>query len=280
MNDTYFNQVNKLLAGSTRERISRSNLESIKLSIPPLEEQERLVKIIETKLNAAEKVKTASDEQIVNCDLLKEKISEKIFNEQKNCENVNLEDLCLIERGGSPRPIENYLTKDPHGINWIKIGDAKLNSKYIDSTNERIISEGSKHSRKVKKGDFILSNSMSFGRPYILNIDGCIHDGWLVLSDFSNKINKDFLYYILSSSIIKKQFENEARGAIVRNLNIDIVKKVNIPLPEISIQQQLVKILESKFNSIDKMKYLINEQSSYINALPSSILRKAFNGEY
>jgi restriction endonuclease S subunit len=121
---------------------------------------------------------------------------------------------------------------------------------------------------------------MSFGRPYILNIDGCIHDGWLVFSNLSNNISKDYLYYILSSSIVKKQFENEARGAIVKNLNIDIVKEVIIPLPKMTEQANIVKILDEKYSTIEKVKDLLKEQSSYIDALSSSILRKAFNGEY
>jgi len=273
------NQIKFFSAGNTVGTYTIENAKRTIIPLPSLEEQERIVKIIESKLTAVEKAKKASDEQLVNCDLLINKIYEEIFNKNKwKC--INLEDLCLIERGGSPRPIENFLTNGTDGINWIKIGDAKLNSKYIDSTKEKIISEGSKHSRKVKRGDFILSNSMSFGRPYILNIDGCIHDGWLVLSDFSERIDKNFLFYILSSSIIKKQFENKARGAIVRNLNIDIVKKVNVPLPEINEQQQIVNIIESKLNAVEKVKNKINEQSTYINTLPSSILRKAFNGDY
>ena len=106
-----------------------------------------------------------------------------------------LGDVCIIERGGSPRPINAYLTDSADGINWIKIGDASEGSKYITSTKERIKPEGVKKSRMVHKGDFILSNSMSFGRPYILNIDGCIHDGWLVIHDKNNVFDKSYLYY-------------------------------------------------------------------------------------
>ena len=89
-----------------------------------------------------------------------------------------LGEVCIVERGGSPRPIEQYLTDKEDGINWIKIGDAIVGSKYITATKEKIKPEGIKKSRMVYKGDFILSNSMSFGKPYILGIDGCIHDGW------------------------------------------------------------------------------------------------------
>ena len=92
-----------------------------------------------------------------------------------------LGEICEISRGGSPRPIKKYITEDSDGINWIKIGDTKDINKYIYSTKEKIKPEGVKYSREVKEGDFILSNSMSFGKPYIMKTSGCIHDGWLLL---------------------------------------------------------------------------------------------------
>ena len=95
---------------------------------------------------------------------------------------VRLGSICEIARGGSPRPIKQFLTDDPNGINWIKIGDSDKGGKYINETKEKIIPEGMSKSRFVHRGDFLcLSNSMSFGRPYILNVDWLLHDGWLAL---------------------------------------------------------------------------------------------------
>ena len=111
-----------------------------------------------------------------------------------------------IDRGGSPRPIKDYLTTDHNGINWIKIGDVSKDGKYILSTKEKIKPEGEKKSRRVYPGDFLLTNSMSFGRPYICQIEGCIHDGWLVLRNSVGLFNLDFLYYLLSSSFVYNQF--------------------------------------------------------------------------
>lgn len=122
------------------------------------------------------------------------------FEVPANWEWIHLGFVCDIARGGSPRPIKSYLTEDPSGINWIKIGDSDIGGKYINQTQERIIPEGMKKSRFVHAGDFLLTNSMSFGRPYILNCDGCIHDGWLVLTGYQNVYDKDFLFYMLSSA--------------------------------------------------------------------------------
>ncbi|MFQ8981123.1 MAG: hypothetical protein ACLR6I_11910 [Waltera sp.] len=94
---------------------------------------------------------------------------------------VSVDKLAKISRGASPRPIEKFLTEDVNGINWIKIGDVAVGEKYITHTAEKITNEGAKKSRRVKPGDFIVSNSMSVGRPYILKIDGCIHDGWIII---------------------------------------------------------------------------------------------------
>lgn len=164
-----------------------------------------------------------------------------------------LKDVCQIARGGSPRPITDYITDDPNGINWIKIGDAIDGDKYIRSTKEKIKPEGMSKSRFVHKGDFILSNSMSFGRPYILDIDGCIHDGWLVLQDKNNQYLKDFLYYLLGSPWMYAEFKALAVGGVVNNLNSKLVGNVMVPVPPIDVQQSIVLELD-KINNLLRLK--------------------------
>lgn len=157
---------------------------------------------------------------------------------------VRLGDLLDIARGGSPRPIKDFITTAENGINWIKIGDTEKGGKYINSTAEKIRPEGLKKSRYVEKGDFLLSNSMSFGRPYILNVDGAIHDGWLVLKQIANAFDKDYLYYLLSSPMVFYQFCDRVAGAVVNNLNSDKVALTVIPLPPLEEQKRIVAKIE------------------------------------
>jgi type I restriction enzyme S subunit len=159
-----------------------------------------------------------------------------------------LGEIFSIERGGSPRPIERYLTDSQDGINWIKISDTRDITKYIYTTKEKIIPDGVKRSRMVYEGDFILSNSMSFGRPYIMKTQGCIHDGWLVLRNNQSLIDNDFLYYVLSSDFVYQQFNMLAYGSTVRNLNIGLVQKVKIPVPPLPEQHRIVSILDEGFH--------------------------------
>lgn len=157
---------------------------------------------------------------------------------------VRLGAVLEIARGGSPRPIQQYLTTEPDGINWIKIGDTDKGGKYIYKTKEKIRPEGVVKSRMVHSGDFLLTNSMSFGRPYILKTDGCIHDGWLVLSNRFECYSVDFLYYILSSPFAYYQFCDSVSGAVVKNLNSDKVANALFPLPPLSEQQRIVQRIE------------------------------------
>ena len=107
----------------------------------------------------------------------------------------------------------------------------------------------------VHKGDFILSNSMSFGKPYILGVDGCIHDGWLVIRDENNVFDKSFLYYYLGSSFIYNEFKRLAVGGVVNNLNSELVRGVSVAIPSFNLQQ----LFAQKIEAIEKQKALIKQ---------------------
>jgi type I restriction enzyme S subunit len=157
---------------------------------------------------------------------------------------VTLGDVFEIARGGSPRPIDAYITEEPDGVNWIMIGDASEGSKYITGTTKRISKDGVQRSRMVQPGDFLLTNSMSFGKPYIMRTSGCIHDGWLVLTRRRDNIDTDFFYHLLRSKAVYSEFERRAAGATVKNLNIDLVRGVQVPLPPLPEQRRIAQVLD------------------------------------
>ena len=182
-----------------------------------------------------------------------------------NWKYARIGDVCTVERGGSPRPIDRFITVDPNGINWIKIGDTD-DSMYITKTAQKIIPEGMKKSRYVQPGDFLLSNSMSFGRPYILKIDGCIHDGWLVLRDNDGIFDKRFLYYYLSAPSTYQKFKNMAVGGVVNNLNSEMVRGVTVPVPTMEEQLNIVSVLDK----VTELIALRKEQLAKLDQLVKS----------
>ena len=191
---------------------------------------------------------------------------------------VSLGDAFKIERGGSPRPIQDYLTDRNDGINWIKIGDTSIESKYITFAKEKIIPEGAQKSRMVYEGDFLLSNSMSFGRPYISKISGCIHDGWLVIRK-NDKVENDYLYYVLKSPLCYNQFSSLAKGSTVKNLNIQAVQKVIIPLPPFPDQQRIVAKLDMVFGHLDRVREKLDRIPELLKNFRQQVLTQAVTGE-
>ena len=189
-----------------------------------------------------------------------------------------LGDVLKVVRGSSPRPIKNFITENEDGVNWIKIGDVGENEKYVTSTSQKITSEGALRSRYVEVGDFIFSNSMSFGRAYIMKIDGYIHDGWFSFK-LPENIDHNYLWYLFRSPNLYEQIQKLASGAIVLNVSGDLIKKAILPIPPISEQQAIVKKLDSAFDAIEKAKLNYEKQLSNLEELKKSILEKAFKGE-
>ena len=175
-------------------------------------------------------------------------------------EKVELGKSADIYRGGSPRPIQAYLTQSRNGVNWIKIGDVASNAKYISATEEKIIPEGAAFSRSVSKGDFILSNSMSFGRPYILRIDGCIHDGWLTVQNYQENFDTDFLYYVLGSEETLQQYISMVAGSSVQNLNKGKVSRVIVVKPPLPEQRRIAEVLSDTDALLAAMEKLITKK--------------------
>ncbi|KAB1955929.1 restriction endonuclease, partial [Escherichia coli W] len=179
---------------------------------------------------------------------------------------VKLGEIFTISRGGSPRPIQDYITDSCNGVNWIMIGDTEPNSKYIRHTAKKIKFEGVKKSRKVYPGDLLLTNSMSFGRPYILDVEGCIHDGWLVLSPKNNQIHIDYFYHYLNSPTAKIIISNKAAGAVVKNLNSDIVRNLEIPFPPFAEQVRIASTLDKADGIRQKREQAIKLADDFLRA--------------
>ena len=177
-----------------------------------------------------------------------------------------------IERGGSPRPIEDFVTNSENGLNWIKIGDAPSMGKYITKTAEKIKPEGLSKTREVHPGDLILSNSMSFGRPYIMAINGCIHDGWLLIRNDKNLYDLQFLCHLLGSENMLHQYKSFAAGSTVNNLNKDLVGNTTVSFPKKAEQSKLGAL----FDSLDNLITLHQRKYEKLKNIKKSMLEKMF----
>lgn len=198
------------------------------------------------------------------------------FVDEGEWDTKKLGEISEIVRGGSPRPIQDFLTTNESGLNWLKIADVSSDSKYITETKEKIIKEGLSSTREVNPGDLILSNSMSFGRPYILKIKTCIHDGWIAIRNISNKTFEYYLYYFILSEASQKYFHTNAAGAAVKNLNADIIKLLPIYLSKDKREQQKIA---SCLSSLDEVIAAESQKLDLLKDHKKGLMQKLFPQE-
>lgn len=260
---------------TTRALTNGKQLSAIEIPVPPKPEQEAIA----AALSDIDALIVSLEKLIAKKKAIKQGAMQELLTGKRRLpgfggawETVRLGDHCVVLRGGSPRPIQAYLTSSPQGANWIKIGDVHEGDKYITATAERIIEAGISRSREVFAGDFILSNSMSFGRPYILKINGCIHDGWLVIQNYQDSFDQQYLYYVLGSDMIKAQYIVMAAGSSVQNLNKEKVGSVMLHKPDVEEQRSIAAILSDMDEEISKYEHQLVKYKGVKQGMMSELL--------
>ena len=275
-------QFKKLASGFKVYGLNRNTITGIKCAYPKsTAEQEKIAEILMKWDKAIE----LYNQQIEKLTLLKSSCIKKMFPQKgekvpewrfKGFSNAweqrKFSELVQIERGGSPRPIDDFITDAPNGLNWVKIGDAPTQGNYITKTAEKIRPEGLSKTREVHPGDLILSNSMSFGKPYIMGIDGCIHDGWLLIRNTYGVFDLTFLCHLLGTPQMLSQYRSLAAGSTVNNLNKELVGNTVVTIPSITEQRVLGDYLEQ----LDNLITLHQRELEKLKNLKKACLEKMF----
>lgn len=265
--------------GATVQGVKLPFVKSLKIPLPPISEQQRIVAILDEAFAGIATARAAAEKNSQKARALFDSHLQSVLSQRgEGWEERKLGDACVVERGSSPRPIKRYFTTEADGVNWIKIGDTEEGGKYIYSTAQKITPEGAKQSRFVKEGDFILTNSMSLGRPYIMKTSGYIHDGWFVLR-LGAEIDPEFFYYLLSSTYVQNQFHTLAAGAIVKNISGDLVKRAVLPIPPLDHQKALVEHFVAIAEETQRLEAVYQHKLEALDELKQSLLHQAFSGQ-
>ena len=249
-----YKHLEKYFTGATIPHIYFKDYKNEKFNLDSLDMQKKIVDIL-SKCEGI--IKSRNRELELLDELVKARFVEMFGDVNINDKNWNCEllgELCTIVRGGSPRPIEQFLGGN---VPWIKIGDATYgDSIYLNSTKEHIIEEGVKKSRLVKAGSLIFANcGVSLGFARIITFDGCIHDGWLAMEDIDERLDKVFLLQALNQ--MTEHFRAIAPVGTQPNLNTAIMKKYKQVIPPIELQRKFIRFLEQ----IDKSKVISNTKN-------------------
>jgi type I restriction enzyme S subunit len=268
------NGIARHVTGTTRQRISRSNLGKVELPFPPLPEQKRIAAI----LDAADALRARRRESIEQLDSLIQATFLEMFGDPvtnpKGWAQSPLGNIMRIRRGGSPRPIDRYLGGT---INWVKISDATASDDdiYITQCAERITEEGLAKTTLLEPGSFIFANSgVSLGFARILKVRGAIHDGWLAFDQFSDDVLQP-LFFLKALNGITSHFRQIAPSGTQPNLNTGLMKAFQMILPPLVLQTRFASIVES----IEQQKARLKAHLAELDTLFASLQSRAFNGE-
>ena len=270
INSDYFtNYVLQNSAGCAQPNISTKQLMNFEIR-----DVSRIIQdSITNTLDAVDELITLRKEQLAKLDQLVKSRFVELFgdiNTNNKCWDCQtLGELCTIVRGGSPRPIEDYLGGD---VPWIKIGDAtKGDNVYLHSTKEHIIQDGVKKSRMVKSGSLIFANcGVSLGFARIITFDGCIHDGWLAMEDIDTRLDKVFLLQALNQ--MTDHFRKIAPAGTQPNLNTAIMKAYVQIIPPMELQKEYIAFVEQT----DKSKLAIQASLDKLELLKKSLMQEYF----
>lgn len=169
-----------------------------------------------------------------------------------------LGNLCDIVRGSSPRP-QGDARYFGGNIPRLMIADVTRDGMYVTPKIDSLTEEGALKSRSMKKGDVIIAVSGDPGRACILEVDACIHDGFVGLRNLDeNQIYKPYLLSYLA--YFKNVTKKGAVGAIFQNLTTNQIKKIEIPYISLPAQIHIANLLS-------KAEDLINQRKESIRLL-------------
>lgn len=293
--------LNQYAGGSSHPLLTQGRLNDLELNLPPLPTQKAIAEILSSlddKIELNNKINQnlealaqalfkqwfvdfefpfdfAQGRPNENGDSYKSSGGEMVDSElgeiPKGWEVFRLKELLTIKRGGSPRPIQDYMAD--FGLPWVKISDATaLNNPFLFETKEFIKPEGLKKTVLMKKGSLVLSNSATPGLPIFLELDACIHDGWLHFQDIK-KLSYNYLYLFFLE--IRKDLVGKGNGSIFINLKTDILKEYQISIGPNEILSRFNKVVDPIFENI---KHVALENRS-LTQLRDTLLPKLISGE-
>ena len=268
------NQILSIQSGSAQPQLPKSHFHRMTIPVPDVNTQHRIASILSI-IDEKIVVNTAINENI-------EQQAQAIFKSwfvdfepfggvmPDDWNTGNLGSFVTIKRGGSPRPIQNYLSET--GYRWLKISDVtSLNSPFILDIKEHIIESGLKKTVFLKQGALVFSNSATPGIPKILDVDSCIHDGWLYFPE--SKLSNEYLYLLFK--FIRKDLVALGNGSVFTNLKTDILKQYEISLPSERVLNDFQTVISPLFEA---MRNIARENKS-LAALRDTLLPKLMNGE-
>lgn len=266
--------IKSMVGSSGRQRVQTDVVKNLEIDVPSLVEQEKIgsfLKTFDDKIALNDRINKNLEQQA-------QALFKSWFLDYEpwdgsvpdSWNHGKLGDFAEIKRGGSPRPIQEYLSDS--GLRWLKISDVtSLQTPFVIDIKDHIIETGLRKTVFLKAGSLVLSNSATPGVPKILDVDSCIHDGWLYFPE--SKFSKEYLY--LYFKYIRQQLVNLSNGSVFNNLKTDILKRYPTILPDKETLRRFDDIVIPMFLQMQNL----TRESHKLADMRDALLPKLMSGE-
>lgn len=260
----------KLVAGSTINHLYQKDFVLFNFPLPADKAEQTA---IANALSDADTLISSLEKLIEKKRNIKQGAMQQLLKSKKGWVTKKLGDIATIQRGASPRPIENPIWFDENSkVGWVRISDVTSSIKYLTETTQKLSESGIKNSRPVKEGELIMSICATIGRPILTTFEVCIHDGFVAF--YNPKIEREYLYYYLT--FIENEWAKSGQTGSQMNLNSNIINTREIVYPLDPLEQ---KNISDTFSNIDKEIFTLEKKLSKAKMLKQGMMQELLSGK-
>jgi len=271
----------RIAAGAAQPNLSTEQINNFEIPLPPLPEQQRIVSILDEAFAAIDKAKANAEQNLKNAKEVFESYLQGVFENGNNWQKQKLGDVCVFVRGPFGGSLKKNIFK-PDGFAVYE----QQHAIYDQFDNVRYFIDEIKFNEmkrfELRAGDLIMSCSGTMGKIAIVpeNIKkGIINQALLKLSP-SKKVYNSFLKLWMQSESFQNSLKEYAGGVAIQNVaSVAILKNIEIPLPDLSEQKNIVQKVQAFSTETQKLEAVYQKKLDDLEELKKSVLQKAFAGE-
>ena len=275
--------------GGAQPNISQEIIKFHQFPLPPLAEQHRIVDRIERLFAKLDEAKEKAQAVVDSFETRKAAILHKAFTGEltakwrkehdvgmESWEKYKFNELGTLERGRSKHRPRNDPKLFGGKYPFIQTGDVARSGMYITEHTQTLSEVGAEQSKLFPKGTLCITIAANIGDVSILTYDCCFPDSVVGFTPNERTLS-EYIYYLMST--LQREIEANAPATAQKNINLRILNDLQLDIPSVAEQTQIVNQVEYLFFQEQHAKEAAEAVLEQIDLMKKSILARAFRGE-
>ena len=270
--------LNDLGSGTTFKELSATNLKSVKIPLPPLEEQLRIVAVLDEAFEGLNRARAHAEANLQNARELYGRTRDGLLEYGDGWEELLLDDLLENITYGFTNPMPDAV-EGPFKITAKNVVGGRIDYENARRTSAEAFNDLLTDKSRPKIGDVLLTKDGTLGRTAVVDRDNiCINQSVAVMRP-NSRILPEYLAELLACSVHQEAMIADAGGTTIKHLYITRVPKITLQIPEVSEQNRLLEDLDALRCRCRAVENAAFRKLQDLDDLQQSLLQKAFAGE-